>query len=103
MKNGSLVALIGAFMGIVAASFVVPPLLAWYTEPGGLPKGAAVQAVVQIPEVIRYATSRLILGQALGAVAGAGIALTLFMMLRSRGRGDSRPEPRPGTDGPRGP
>ena len=100
MKSAALVVLAGALLGMVAASLIVPPLLGWYTEPGGLPKGAAVQAVVQIPDVIRYATSKLILGQTIGAVAGAGIGLVLFLMWRNRARGDSRPEPRPDADRP---
>jgi hypothetical protein len=45
--------LAGSRIGIVAASFIVPPALAWYTSPGDLPQGAQIQAVVQIPEVIR--------------------------------------------------
>src|SRR5258708_27421976 len=64
--------LVGALAGIVAASYIGPPALGWYTSPGGLPQGAQIQAVVQIPEVIRYATSRLIQGQAIGGGIGAG-------------------------------
>ena len=43
------------------------PALAWYTSPGGLTGGAAIPAVWQIPEVIRYATTSLIGGQPIGA------------------------------------
>jgi len=72
----------------VIASFVVPPALAWYTSPGGLPQGAQIQAVVQIPEVIRYATSRLIRGQLIGAGIGAtvGLAVGIFIGMSARGR-----------------
>src|SRR5204862_1940718 len=63
MKTTMILTLIGALIGVVAASLIVPPALAWYTAPGGLPQGAQIQAVVQIPEVIRYATSRLLHGQ----------------------------------------
>lgn len=56
-------ALIGALLGIVIASLVVPPALSWYTAPGGLPQGTQIQALVQIPEVIAYATGRLIRGR----------------------------------------
>jgi len=92
MKNAVLCALVGAFVGIAIASLLVPPILGWYTSPGGLPQGAQVQAVVQIPEVIRYATSRMILGQAIGASLGAALALTMWFMWR---RVPPRVEPRP--------
>jgi hypothetical protein len=57
--------LTGALLGIAIASLVVPPALSWYSTPGGLPQGAQIQALVQIPEVIRYSTGRLIRGQRL--------------------------------------
>ena len=41
--------LTGALIGVVTASLIVPPALAWYTSPGGLPQGAQVPSVVQIP------------------------------------------------------
>jgi hypothetical protein len=75
MKTLLIWALAGALLGIAIASLVVPPALSWYSAPGGLPEGTQIQALVQIPEVIRYATGKLIRGQmiggALGAVAGA--------------------------------
>ena len=73
MKTTVIFVLIGALVGVTAASFLVPPLLSWYASPGGLPDGAQIQAVVQIQEVIRYATSKLLLGQAIGAAVGAVI------------------------------
>jgi len=80
--------LAGALLGAVVASFVVPPALAWYSSPGGLPQGAQIQAVVQIPEVIRYATSHLIQGQAIGGMIGAalGLVLGIFVQAPSRRR-----------------
>ena len=88
MKTTVILALVGALLGVVIASFVVPPALAWYTSPGGLPQGAQIQAVVQIPEVIRYATSRLIRGQLIGAGIGAtvGLAVGIFIGMSARGR-----------------
>src|SRR5689334_22532935 len=50
MKTTVILMLVGALIGVIAASFIVPPALAWYTAPGGLPQGAQIQAVVQIPE-----------------------------------------------------
>ena len=55
MKTTLILMLFGAVVGAVIASFVVPPAISWYSTPGGLPGGANVQAVVQIPDVIRYA------------------------------------------------
>lgn len=76
--------LAGALIGAVIASFLVPPMLSWYTSPGGLPQGAQIQAVVQIPEVIRYATSKLLMGQAIGAALGAGLGLMVAYATRTR-------------------
>jgi hypothetical protein len=88
MKNTIIFALTGALIGAVIASVLVPPALAWYSAPGGLPQGAQIQAVVQIPEVIRYATSHLIRGQAIGAFIGAlvGMAFGVFTHLPARRR-----------------
>src|SRR5262245_38568636 len=86
MKTYLLLILSGALVGVVVASYIVPPALSWYTSPGGLPKGAEVQAVVQIPEVIRYATTRLIRGQLIGGVIGAALGLTLGIIISSRAK-----------------
>src|SRR5436309_10854478 len=86
MKTTIILGLAGALVGILIASWVVPPALAWYTSPGGLPRGAEVQAVVQISEVIRYSTSRLIRGQLIGAGIGAAIGFGLGLLLDIRSR-----------------
>ena len=78
--------LTGALLGIAIASLVVPPALAWYTAPGGLPQGAQIQALVQIPDVIRYSTGRLIRGQLIGAAIGAIVGLGVGVFLRSGAR-----------------
>jgi hypothetical protein len=85
LKTTLIFVLLGALAGIVVASLVVPPALAWYTEPGGLPKGAQVQALVQIPEVIRYTTSKLLWGQMVGAGIGAVIGLGLGIVVARSG------------------
>jgi hypothetical protein len=82
MKNALLLILSGALVGITAASFVVPPMISWYTSPGGLPKGAEIQAVVQIPEIVRYVSSRLLIGQAIGGSIGAVLGAVVFFMTR---------------------
>jgi hypothetical protein len=85
MKNALIFALAGALLGIVIASFIVPPALVWYAEPGGLPKGAPVQALVQIPDVIRYATGKLLRGQMIGGAVGAVLGLVLgILMMRKK-------------------
>jgi hypothetical protein len=82
--------LTGALLGVVAASYIVPPALTWYTAPGGLPQGAQIQAVVQIPEVIRYATGKLLRGQVIGGGVGGALGLALGIFLAFKGR---RPAP----------
>jgi len=86
MKNTLILVLSGALLGVVIASWVVPPALSWYTEPGGLPDNAQIQAIVQIPEVIRYSTSKLIRGQMIGAAIGAvaGLAAGIAFGMRAR-------------------
>ena len=88
LKTTVILVLAGALLGAAMASVVVPPALSWYTSPGGLPQGAQIQALVQISEVIRYATSRLIRGQMIGAAIGSGLGLVLglFVDVRSRSR-----------------
>ena len=84
MKNTVIFVLAGALLGIAIASLVVPPALSWYTAPGGLPQGAQIQALVQIPEVIRYSTGRLIRGQLIGAALGAIAGLVVAFLTRAR-------------------
>ena len=75
---------LGALLGIVVASYAVPPALSWYSEPAGLPNGAQIQALVQIPDVIRYSTTKLIYWQAVAAAIGAVVGLIAGVALRPR-------------------
>jgi len=68
--------LVGALLGAVAASFVVPPMLSWYNEPGSIAPGKDVQTLCNLPELIRYTSNRLLLGQLVGA--GLGILVSIF-------------------------
>lgn len=86
MKNTVILMLLGALAGVFVASWVVPPAMAWYTAPGGLPQGGQIQAVVQIPEVIRYATGKLIRWQWISAGIGATTGLVLGLVLGSKSR-----------------
>ena len=91
MKTVFLFMLAGALLGVAIASLVVPPALSWYSAPGGLPEGTQIQALVQIPEVIRYATGKLIRGQLIGAMIGAIAGLIAGVVLRKKnGVSDSR-------------
>jgi predicted membrane protein len=78
-------ALVGALLGIVIASLIVPPALSWYSAPGGLPQGTQIQAIVEIPTVIRYATAKLIRGQMIGAVIGALVGLVTAVIVSRKG------------------
>ena len=81
MKTVLIFVLSGALLGVVAASYVVPPALSWYTAPGGLPQGAQIQAIVAIPEVIRYATGKLMRGQLIGGAIGAFAGLVIGILV----------------------
>jgi hypothetical protein len=91
MKTTMISVLVGAFLGAAVASLVVPPALAWYTSPGGLPRGANIPAVVQIPEVIRYATTSLIQGQLVGAGLGGAAGLGFAAVFLRRRKGAAAP------------
>jgi hypothetical protein len=84
MKTAVIGVLLGALAGIAVASLVVPPALSWYTAPGGLPRGTQIQALVEIPEVIRYATGRLIHAQLIGAAIGAVLGLVIGVLASRR-------------------
>jgi hypothetical protein len=81
VKTVMIVVLAGALLGVVAASYIVPPALSWYSSPGGLPEGAQIQAVVQIPEIIRYATTKLMRGQLIGGGIGAAFGLVVGILM----------------------
>jgi hypothetical protein len=83
--------LVGALVGIAAASVIVPPMLSWYNEAGYLSQGGQPTTVVKLPEVVRYATSKLIRGQAIGAAIGAVVFLALGLVLRRRRSSESSP------------
>jgi hypothetical protein len=86
MKTTLILVLTGALLGVVVASYVVPPALSWYAEPGGLPGGTSVQSLVQIPEVMKYTTAKLLRGQFIGGVIGAGLGLVLAITMGGRRR-----------------
>lgn len=97
MRTVIIFVLLGAILGAVAASLIVPPTLSWYNEAGFLSQPgqghSQVQALVNIPEVIRYTTSRLLKAQAIGAGLGAFTFLILGSYSASRGRKHRAPTP----------
>jgi hypothetical protein len=86
--------LVGALVGIAGASVFVPPMLSWYNEAGYLAQGGQPTTVVKLPEVVRYATSRLIRGQAIGGGVGAVVFLAIGLAFRRRRSPDSATSPR---------
>ena len=90
MKGILIWILMGALLGVVAASFVVPPMLSWYNEAGYLAKNGQPAAMVNLPEVVRYTTTRLIRGQAIGGGIGAVVFFVLGLVFGGRGRGRGR-------------
>ena len=72
--------MIGALIGVVTASFVVPPFLSWYNEPGAINAGKEVQTLCNIPELIQYVSSRLLRGQLIGAIIGALLGVVPALM-----------------------
>jgi hypothetical protein len=80
--------LVGALLGVVVASLVVPPVLAWYNEPGAISPGQKVETLCNLPDLIRYTSRRLLLGQLIGAAVGALVFLFPGLMVsRRRGEG----------------
>src|SRR5438132_12106818 len=67
--------MVGAIVGAVAASFIVPPVLGWYNEPGAISPGKPIETLCNVPELIRYTSSRLLRGQLIGAAIGALVFL----------------------------
>ena len=84
MKGILIWVLLGALLGIVAASFIVPPMLSWYNEAGYLAKGGQPAAMVNLPEVVRYSTTRLMRGQAIAGLIGAALFFVLGLSFGGR-------------------
>ncbi len=84
MKGILIWVLFGALLGIVTASFIVPPMLSWYNEAGYLSKGNQAAAMVNLPEVVRYSTTRLMRGQAIGGLIGAALFFVLGLSFGGR-------------------
>jgi hypothetical protein len=92
VKTVLLFVLAGALIGVAIASLVIPPALSWYTAPGGLPHGAQIHAIVEIPEVIRYATGKLLRAQMIGGGIGATLGLVGGILLGRKRRSGTTDE-----------
>lgn len=87
MKGIVIWILLGALLGVGVASIVVPPMLSWYNEAGYLGKsGGQPAAMVNLPDVVRYTTTRLIRGQLIGAGLGGVVFFVLGLAIGGRGR-----------------
>ena len=96
MKTVLVWMMMGAIVGAVVASFVVPPMLSWYNEPGSISPGKQVETLCNLPELIRYTSSRLIRGQLIGAAIGGVLFLLLgIMVARRQGPAELPAEPLP--------
>lgn len=93
MRTVIIFVLLGAILGAVAASLIAPPVLGWYNEAGFLSQNGKVQALVNLPQIIKYTTDRLLKAQAIGA--GLGAFTFLVLGLFSAGRSKRR-QPAPG-------
>jgi hypothetical protein len=97
VKSALVWSMVGAILGAVVASFIVPPMLSWYNEPGAISQGGQqVQTLCNLPELIRYTSARLLRGQLIGAGVGGVLFLLLGIMLgRRRGEPATTAEPLP--------
>jgi hypothetical protein len=82
---------IGALVGGVVASFVVPPVLAWYNQTGEITPGKQIETLCNLPELIRYTSSRLLRGQLIGAAIGALVFLFPGVLAARRAHGAAPP------------
>jgi hypothetical protein len=73
MRRLLVIGLVGAIVGAIVASLVVPPWLAWYNEPGNISGGKSVQTLCNVPELVHYTARRLIAGQIIGSAVGAAL------------------------------
>ncbi len=86
MKGIVIWILLGALGGVAAASFIVPPMIIWYNESGYLSQGNQPAAMVNLPDVMRYATTKLVRFQGIGAAIGAVVFFALGLAFGGRKR-----------------
>jgi len=84
VKTVIIFVLLGAILGAVAASFIAPPALGWYNEAGFLSQQG--QSLVNLPQVIKYTSDRLLKAQLIGAGLGAFTFLVLGLVSAGKSR-----------------
>jgi hypothetical protein len=86
VKTVIIFVLLGAILGAVAASIVAPPALGWYNEAGFLSQNGQPQSMVNLPQVIKYTSDRILKAQLVGAGLGAFTFLVLGLVSAGRRR-----------------
>lgn len=81
LKTLALLALLGAVLGAIAATFVAPGFVTWYASPGG-----AAAALCDCAKLAHEISAQLIRIQGIGAVSGAVVFFIGGIALRA-GRG----------------
>ena len=71
-------ALLGAIVGDVTATFVAPGMLTWYASPGG-----AAAALCDCAKLAHEISTQLIRAQSIGAVAGAVVFFVLGIVFKA--------------------
>jgi hypothetical protein len=72
--------LLGAVLGAVAATFVLPGTMVWYNSPGGTGQAALCPCA----DTAHNAISQLIRGQVIGAIVGAVVFLVIGILWMRR-------------------
>jgi hypothetical protein len=86
VKTVLIFVMVGAIVGAVAASFVVPPILSWYSEPGAIAPGKPPQTICDPAFMIYYTASHLFRWQLVGAGLGALLFLYPGIAIARRSR-----------------
>lgn len=77
-KTLAIYAIVGGFLAFIATSLVIPPMLAWYNEPG------TGGALCNCADLVRATTSQLLKAQGFAAAGGALLGLIVGIIVRRR-------------------
>jgi hypothetical protein len=80
IKRFAAIALAGAIVGAILASFIAPQLIGWYNTPG-----STVATMCDCAKLAAEVTSKLLWSQLVGALLGAVIAIVIGVLV-ARGR-----------------
>ncbi len=91
-KRFSAMALAGAIVGAIVASFIAPRFISWYNTPS-----SAVAAMCECSKLASEVTSKLLWAQFSGAIIGAVLAIAIgVIVVRSR-KSNAAPPATPAT------